>query len=280
MPVLFSVPDGIYSKPQRVELSTPTTGATIHYTIDNSTPTTMSPIYATAVVVDTNRVLKAIAVKSGLANSPGSSAKYKIWKDTGFAGIPWNDAITFGKLYDPRDNKTYRSVVIGDQTWMAENLNYKPAGADSGWCYMNKADSCLKYGRYYTWEASMQHVSSSSEYPSGIQGICPQNWHLPSDAEWQKLNVILITQGTSVLMAATGELDSYRNGTDDYGFRVLPGYYYSGVGFDRAIPVYWWSSTEPAEGIRMTHSIAGDLEAISTTMNPKSSGYPVRCIKN
>src|SRR5215469_10890371 len=93
----------------------------------------------------------------------------------------FNPAITYGSFTDSRDSKTYRTVVIGTQTWMAENLNYNATGSK---CYNDSTQYCDLYGRLYDWTTAMAGVSSSSANPSGVLGICPVGWHLPSDAEW------------------------------------------------------------------------------------------------
>jgi uncharacterized protein (TIGR02145 family) len=128
---------------------------------------------------------------------------------------------------DGRDGKTYKTVKIGEQVWMAENLNFNANGSK---CYENQPENCEKYGRLYDWNAARE--------------ACPQGWHLPSDGEWTTLTDFVggeETAGTK-LKAANGW-----NGLDTYGFAALPGGFgipdFDGVG-ERG---YWWSGTEYAD---------------------------------
>jgi len=159
---------------------------------------------------------------------------------------------------DSRDGKstTYKKVRIGSQTWMAENLNYRiPVSvADTGRCYGNSPDSCAKYGRLYNWTIAMSGASSSSAVPSGVQGVCPVDWHLPSDAEWDTLMVAVggVKDGDYWWLGAGTKLKSTSgwynngNGTDDFGFSALPG----GIGYSDGNILnagnfgLWWSATE------------------------------------
>ena len=104
----------------------------------------------------------------------------------------WNAML----LVDDRDGQTYRTVKIGNQIWMAENLNYKMANS---FCYNDETSNCTKYGRLYLWSAAMDSVgiwSSNGKncgynqfcspiYP--VRGACPSGWHLPSKSEWEDL---------------------------------------------------------------------------------------------
>ena len=149
------------------------------------------------------------------------------------------------KLYDSRDGKTYRTVTIGTQTWMAENLNYSDSIAAPGLigrtiCYNNSLDSCAKYGRLYNWAAAMDSAGTFSTdakgcgyYPNAkkfyenckpsrqVRGICPKGWHLPSKAEWE---ILYATLGTRYAMQAKGFKD-WSDATDAFGFSALPAGY-------------------------------------------------------
>jgi uncharacterized protein (TIGR02145 family) len=119
-----------------------------------------------------------------------------------------------GSFIDPRDGQTYRTVKIGDLTWMAENLNYV---MDSSWCYDDADSNCVKYGRLYKWEASMSACSTMGE-----------GWRLPDKHDWAKLEKN--AGGASVvgkrLKSRSGwGLENNRNGTDKFGFSALPGGY-------------------------------------------------------
>jgi uncharacterized protein (TIGR02145 family) len=129
---------------------------------------------------------------------------------------------------DERDGQKYVYVTIGNQVWMAENLNYDTANGMGSWCYENSPDSCAKYGRLYDWNTAMGGMTSTSANPSNVQGACPAGWHLPSEVEWD----VLITEiGGDMegytLMTMSGwykddyDYDGY--GTDEYGFSALPG---------------------------------------------------------
>ena len=75
-----------------------------------------------------------------------------------------------GTLTDTRDGKIYKTVKIGEQVWMAENLNYEAEGSR---CYNDSTTYCKKYGRLYNWETAMK--------------ACPNGWHLPSEKELHEL---------------------------------------------------------------------------------------------
>ena len=135
-------------------------------------------------------------------------------------------------LIDARDNKKYKTVEIGSQTWMAENLNY--ATTDSK-CYDNDPDNCAKYGRLYTWADAMaldltyNTQSAADEVQTQHQGICPDGWHVPTQAEF---NILYVSHGSTaqsprsnVLRALKSTTEWPQNGSsgkNTKGFSVLP----------------------------------------------------------
>jgi len=124
----------------------------------------------------------------------------------------------------------YKTVKIGNQIWMAENLNYKTEGSN---CYGEDSCNGEKYGRLYNWETAMN--------------VCPRGWHLPSNKDWETLASYagsFLTLGT--MLKANNGWQSCGNGTDNHGFSAMPGGYgFSDGSFGHVGSYgYWWSSTE------------------------------------
>jgi uncharacterized protein (TIGR02145 family)/uncharacterized repeat protein (TIGR02543 family) len=183
---------------------------------------------------------------------------------------------------DSRDGKTYKKIVIGTQTWMGENLNYNAAGSV---CYENKTDNCAKYGRLYNWATAMDGASSSDKVPSGVRGVCPTGWHLPSDAEWTALVNYVGSPANTKLKSTTGWYGQYgdcNTSTDEYEFSALPGGFGLGGG-SFSYPGdygYWWSATESTAErawarILRCREMVGD--SVRTGGN-KTSVFSVRCV--
>jgi len=134
---------------------------------------------------------------------------YAVWKFFKFIIKLSTGGSTFT---DSRDGKVYKTVKIGKQTWMAENLNYN---ANDSKCYGNNIDNCDKYGRLYNWYTANR--------------ACPKGWHLPKKEEWQAL--VDFAGGDKIAglrLKAKKDWNSSHNkklgnGTDSYGFAALPG---------------------------------------------------------
>lgn len=201
----------------------------------------------------------------------------------------------FDWFNDDRDGQRYRRVQIGNQVWMAENLKYVPAGKDGNgaWCYNNSVDSCQKYGRLYNWTTAMAGANSSHAVPSGVQGICPIGWHLPSDEEWEILPLFIATNTglngqvgehwsqIGKLLKANSASWIENTGTDQFGFSALPaGAYNSGNSFDLGTWAFFWSSTAASSNSSYDRQIDKGNDAFYKLANPKTSGFSVRCVQD
>ncbi|WP_297701189.1 fibrobacter succinogenes major paralogous domain-containing protein [uncultured Fibrobacter sp.] len=147
----------------------------------------------------------------------------------------------YGEILDERDGQVYKTAQIGEQIWMAQNLNYAdsiktPSLLERNWCYEYNEEKCAYGGRLYTWAAAIDSIAlydsgngvdcgrkKTCSLPSKVQGLCPMGWHLPDTTEW---NVLIDEVGETddagkALKSQTGWTNN-RNGTDAYGFAALP----------------------------------------------------------
>jgi uncharacterized protein (TIGR02145 family) len=191
----------------------------------------------------------------------------KIDQDAIFVG---EKKITYGK-------QTYKTVKIGTQTWFAENLNY---GTEGSICYNNNPANCAKYGRLYNWQVANK--------------VCPEGWHLPSNAEWDKLyRFVDGDKGTESpyrsptagkhLKAAIGWNED-GNGTDKYGFSASPGGYGNSDGsfVNVGDNGYWWSAIENESysyGANYRNMNYNNLNA-DWYSNYKFTLFSVRCVQD
>lgn len=203
----------------------------------------------------------------------------------------------YGTLTDERDNKTYKTVTIGTQTWMAENLNYSDSVNYPRQirCYNNSLDSCAKYGRLYTWTATMDSVGTFSTNGKGcgygktcsptypVRGICPEGWHLPTKAEFETLFTTVGGESTAgkMLKSTSGWIS---NGNDAFGFSALPagGLYSSGYFLyaGRIGRANFWSATENYKEHAYCLYLKYEDKGAYQQLLDKSSAYSVRCVKD
>jgi uncharacterized protein (TIGR02145 family) len=229
-----------------------------------------------------------------------------------------------GTFIDLRDGKTYKTIKIGTQTWMAENLAYLPAvspastASETAKLYYvyryhgtdikaaKATDNYKTYGVLYNWPAAMDGSGSSRANPSGVQGVCPADWHLPSDAEWTQLENFLIANGYNYdgtttenkiakSLAATtlwnkssntGAIGNNLSVNNSSGFSGLPGgYLLYGGGSIRYVGNYgcWWSSSEIYQN-NATASFGRGLSYSGSNMlrdySFKVYGFSVRCVRD
>ena len=201
-----------------------------------------------------------------------------------------------GEVTDERDGKTYKTVQIGKQTWMAENLKFKyhiggkPYGV---FCYDDNISNCDKYGMLYTWAAAMDSAGVFSEAGKGCgngvgpgnackdklsakkRGICPEGWHVPNADEWLRL----VSRTEPFLSLLSKSEWPKLKATDVYGFSVLPTGYKFEKGYNlKDSWTNFWAST------RFDKFFAKTMK-FPVYGNPlisfkKTAGIPLRCIKD
>ena len=205
-----------------------------------------------------------------------------------------NPGIDYGEFTDARDGQVYKTVAIGSQTWMAENLNYSDKNISS-YCYGDDASNCSKYGRLYLWSAAMDSVGTFSTAGKGcgygktcnangtVRGVCPEGWHLPSDNEWMYLWITIGgTSSAGAKLKSTSGWYNDGNGTDSFGFAVLPAGNRDNLGNynDDEFYAYFWSSDEN-DGYYAYHWFFGyDRGHVRRNNYNKDNGFPVRCLSD
>ena len=177
------------------------------------------------------------------------------------------EVVNAGTYSDQRDGQTYRWIKIGEQIWMAENLNYKTGDS---WCYDNKATNCNKYGRLYNWKSATT--------------ACPDGWHLPSNAEWSILVDYLggsKVAGSKLKETGTTHWQSPNTGAaNESGFSALPGgCHYTNGGFDSlGYYGYWWLASRKGPR-RLCCYLNYDTDKVSLSY-VFGGGFSVRCVRD
>jgi uncharacterized protein (TIGR02145 family) len=204
-----------------------------------------------------------------------------------------------GKLTDSRDNRMYKTIQIGNQTWMAENLAYLPyvsslsVGSDTDPFYyiynyegnsISEAKNTKNYNDYgvlYNWKAA--------------KTACPDNWHLPTDEEWKKLEThlgmslseadmygwrILGHVGKKLKSTSAWEID--RNGTNTSGFNAKPGGYRNGspkFGLLGSM-AFFWSSSADRKLSALSRGLDSNDDGVGRGGDGRRFGQSVRCVKD
>ena len=247
------------------------------------------------------------SAKSSSSSAPSSSSATSSSSSVAVATpckTETEDNCEYDVLKDSRDGKEYKTVKIGDQWWMAENLNFeykvKPAEGDSvsygNYC---NTDNCETYGRYYTWAAAMDSAGIYSDNGKNcgcngpncepiysVKGICPDGWHLPNTSEWEALFKTVGGQSTAskVLKSASGwnnTIYSSGNGTDAFGFSALStgSRFPSGGFFNGGSNTDFWTSIVTNNG-RANHVNLPSSENAIIRNGENDYAFSVRCVKD
>ena len=177
-------------------------------------------------------------------------------------------SIKKGNFTDKRDNQKYKYFTIGNQTWMAENLNYAGNKVGKSFCYDNDEDLCEIYGRLYTREAAMGEGS--------IQGICPDEWHIPSVAEINALWDELDSNVNSWVSSKGWAID--RSGGDSYGLSFIPAGMDGAHGFQHldSIASMWLYSPNGSQNYLVLNS---ETDKVFISDYSSYASVSVRCVK-
>lgn len=201
------------------------------------------------------------------------------------------------------DGNHYKTIIIGDQIWMAENLRstrYADGTSipnitdntewgklgdndfDRGWCwYLNNDTYAVTKGAIYTWAAA-SNGEASNQNPSGVQGVCPEGWHLPARAEWVELINYISDKGFEGKEGSALKSATNWNGTDNFSFSANPvGYRSHSHGDFRSFSNcrYWMSDVLDSESAKVILIDHAD-ESVILDSYLKSYGVSVRCVKN
>lgn len=217
------------------------------------------------------------------------------YKCTESGWILATDKFNEGIIEDERDGQSYRTIGIGTQMWMAQNLNFDPGTETRSWCYGNKPENCEKYGRLYTWATAMDSLGTYSNKGAGcgygkncspkrpVLGICPDGWHLPTTGE---LDILKTAMGNSPYTMQAKDYEKWPNAEDLYHFTAYPtGLFYgnSGSFSENGLKTSFWSSNEysATKYVAYYMTIESDNVAVQKdTFSNKYHGLSIRCIKD
>ena len=210
----------------------------------------------------------------------------------------FNPNIKYDSIVDSRDGKVYKTVKIGNQVWMAENLNYDdsvktPSLKGNSWCYDGDPKKCNVAGRLYSWAAAIDSVKflnagmkcgdyTTCPFLKKVQGICPDGWHLPDTTEWNALIDAAGENAGSVLKSQRGWYDN-GNGTDSVGFSVIPTGYFDkvdGLSYRVGLNAGFWSTVEYGKyTVFYTPFEYSSDFAYKESLAHKAEGFSIRCLK-
>ncbi len=245
-----------------------------------------------------------------------SMTLYAQWH-TYCAGTPLNNELGTSRIDSVKDheNNWYKVVQIGNQCWLKENLRTENVN-NKGNVYtptnqQTPGYNVTTYGRLYDWAAVMQGANASTAVPSGVRGICPEGWHVPSANEWDTLTYHVFSNDdykcgcnagsvwtssapciANALSAATGWTNSALEGCNAgnasakrnlTGFSVIPvGYYHheSSTVQLSGNYAYFWSATDFSFPNRRSRTFCGDYSNVIENYGNEEFGFSVRCVRN
>jgi len=227
--------------------------------------------------------------------------KNDIWEENNGTSTPV--AASCGIISDDLDGQVYTTVLIGDQCWMAENLNIGTMingsqemtenGTIEKYCYDDIPSNCDTYGGLYQWKEMMQYVTTL-----GAHGICPQGWHIPTNEEWKQLEGEVDSMydypdpewnppgfrgyDAGLNLKSTSGWNSGGNGTDFFGFTARPGGVrgLDGEFVDLGDDCLFWISDENNTISAWERLLRYSRNDVNLNYKNKPFGLSVRCLQN
>ena len=244
----------------------------------SSKPQSSSSVFSSSV--------SSSSAKSSSSSAPKSSASLRFYDCDKYDCVTidyLNPDISYGEMLDKRDNQVYRTLVISNHVWTAQNMNYEIESEENreatNWCYKNDPDNCKKLGRLYAWDAA--------------QKACPEGWHLPTVDDWKELledqscNTTQSDDGTWIYdcagnrLKATDSWDSQKEERKNaLGFSVTG----AGIRFEKKdIGIYeaaiFWSATDTLSFYAFAVIFQDNENSTLLGAIDKENGFSVRCIK-
>lgn len=194
----------------------------------------------------------------------------------------------YGTFKDPEDGKSYRTIIIGNLEWLADNLNRGAMisndlpQADNGtiekYCYDNDPRNCDRLGGLYTWDEAMAYSSET-----GTQGICPTGWWIPTDENWKELEMSLgmsNQEANSTLWRSQDVGEKLKiKGVSNFAGRLGGHWFYADNSYYSLNQLgTWWSSTsEPTHAWR--RSLGAEEGGVYRALGSKQNAYSLRCVR-
>ena len=204
---------------------------------------------------------------------------------------------------DTRDGQIYNTILIGSQCWITKNLNIGTMingteemsnnGEIEKYCYDNNTSNCDEYGGLYQWNEMMQYTTAQ-----GVQGVCPEGWHIPTDEEWKILEGTVDSQysvGDPIwdntgwrgfdagfnLKSSSGWYNN-GNGSNNFWFTILPSGYRIADGNFTSLSnsALFWTSSENNSSNSWFRQLDNGFDNMYRYLNNNGAGLSVRCLKD
>ena len=206
-----------------------------------------------------------------------------------------NPDIRYDSIVDERDGQVYKTVKIGEQVWMAQNLNYvdsvkTPSLLGRNKCENDDPNACNVVGHSYTWAAAVDSVKLATDpdnpricgmkricdLPDTVHGICPNGWHLPSYKEWDTLFETVGRDTSAKALKSKVGWNYGEPGIDAVGFSAIPTW----CGKESCSIYFWTTSQDVFSDEARSAYVSTVYESSSFVFDFKKTFLSVRCIKD